>query len=598
MIPMRRSLTVFPSAMARRSFSRLLLGFALVTSLPVARANAQQDEDRASVLQNSLSRAVAREVADRWNAPDTRRIRGPLSLAATDTLRGDLAVLDGPVRVAGVVTGSLVVINADVTFEPTGKIGGELTVVGGEVLNRTPSSVRGDVREWRARLRYTMEDEKLEPVEESAVLARWQRWQRSHEVQGAWGDFFAASAHTYNRVEGLPLIVGPRLRTVHGDTRATFEVFGIFRTGDQLSWEQQNLGHRIRAEVRQGRNAGYVLGGRLYNEVEPVERWALKDNEVGLASVLFRRDFRDYYQRHGASGYASLFGPGATSLTVSLGRERWSSRDGLNVWSLFQPGDPWRPNPKMDEGLINLLTITGQLDTRNNVERPRSGWLLKAEFERGSGELTHVAPTTPGTRSTIPGDITYSRLFLDFRRYNRLAPNTQLNIRAVTGGVLAGDQLPMQRRFSVSGADALPGYDFRSKTGETDVGSCATGMDTLYTQLGRPANCDRFALLQLEWKTDFRFSIFRDKNEGRWPFNRRFHADGSWVVFMNTGRGWLVGDEDNRLHYGKSNLPTLGTWRTDVGAGLDFGAFGVYVAQSVRDTDLKPNVFVRLGRRF
>lgn len=577
---------------SRFIISTALSAFCIGASLP---GNAQERARDGEPVAGVVPRDVARDVTDRWNAADTRRVRGPFTLAVTDTLRGDLAVIDGPVRIAGVVTGHVVAINADVTIDSTGRINGSLTVVGGEVIGRGSNSVKGDVLNWRAQLRYTEENEKLSPAVESQDYVRFQRWRRNREIQGAFGDFFAASAHTYNRVEGLPLIVGPRLRTRHGDTQGTVELYGIFRTGDQLSWEPANLGHRVRAELRQGHNAGYFIGTRFYNEVEPVERWALKDLEVGLGSALFTRDFRDYYQRHGGSGYAGLFGPGATSLTVSYGRERWGSRATRNPWSLFQNADKWRFNPLADEGVMNLLTVTGQLDTRNDIVSASSGWFLSAEYERGSGDLTIVAPTTAGTRTTQPGDITYARALLDFRRYNRLAPNTQLNLRMVAGGVLAGDQLPIQRRFSVSGADALPGYDFRSKTGTTDVGSCASGLDTAFTSLGRPAQCDRFMLWQAEWKTDFRFALFRD---GMRPFNRRVHVDGSWVVFANTGRGWLVGEGDNGLHYGKASLPAPRTWRTDVGGGLDFGSFGVYIAQSVSNTDLKPNVFIRLGRRF
>lgn len=559
---------------------------------------AQEKPREVEPVTGGVPKEVARDVIDRWNAADTKRVRGPFTLAVTDTLRGDLAVIDGPVKIAGVVTGHVVAINADVTLEPTAHINGSLTVVGGDVVGRTTASVKGDVLNWRAQLRYTQENEHLSPAPESQDYARLQRWRWNREIQGAFGDFFAASAHTYNRVEGLPLVLGPRLRTRHGDTRATVEVFGVFRTGDQLSWEPSNLGHRIRAEVRQGRNAGYALGGRLFDEVAPVEHWALKDDEVGLASVLFTRDFRDYYQRHGGEGYASLFGPLQTSLTVSVGRERWDSRTARNPFSVFQSGDTWRANPLADNGVMNLVTVTGRLDTRNDTSRPRSGWFLDAEYERGNGNLTSVAPTTLGTRTTVPGDITYARALIDLRRYNRLAPNTQLNVRLMAGGVLSGDQLPIQRRFSVSGADALPGYDFRSKTGTIDGGTCASGPDSAFTKLGRPAQCDRFMLVQAEWKNDFRFSLFRDRDGDGWRlFNRRLRADGTWVVFMDSGRGWLIGEGDG-LHYGKAALPGLRTWRTDVGAGLDFGSFGVYIAQSVSDTDLKPNVFVRLGRRF
>jgi hypothetical protein len=63
--------------------------------------------------------------------------------------------------------------------------------------------------------------------------------------------------------------------------------------------------------------------------------------------------------------------------------------------------------------------------------------------------------------------VTYSRALFDLRRYNRLGPNAQLNLRAVFGGWVNGDALPVQRRFAVSGIDALPGFDFRRMLGTT-----------------------------------------------------------------------------------------------------------------------------------
>jgi hypothetical protein len=104
-------------------------------------------------------------------------------------------------------------------------------------------------------------------------------------------------------------------------------------------------------------------------------------------------------------------------------------------------------------------------------------------------------------------------------------------------------------------------------------------------------------LLQAEWKNDFQVSLVGD-SDNRSAFARRLHAEGQWVLFMDSGRGWLVGAGNDKLHYGKTELPALRTFRTDLGAGLDFGNFGVYIAQSVSDTELKPNVFIRLGRRF
>ena len=70
------------------------------------------------------------------------------------------------------------------------------------------------------------------------------------------------------------------------------------------------------------------------------------------------------------------------------------------------------------------------------------------------------------------------------------------------------------------------------------------------------------------------------------------------MLFVNSGRGWLLGDRQTELRYPRSSVPPLNSWRTDVGLGFDFGSFGVYAAQAVSESTLSPNFYVRLGRRF
>ena len=73
---------------------------------------------------------------------------------------------------------------------------------------------------------------------------------------------------------------------------------------------------------------------------------------------------------------------------------------------------------------------------------------------------------------------------------------------------------------------------------------------------------------------------------------------GQWVLFGNSGRGWLVGPRSGELQYGASDFPDLSTFRTDVGAGVDFGILGFYIAKSASDGSEPPNYLVRLHRRF
>ncbi len=592
-----------------------LLGL-IALLLPFSGSEAQRDRDRRV---GGVPRDVALEVTRTFNAPATRRVRGDFSLAATDTVRGDIAVLNGNARLGGVVTGQVIVLNGDVLLLEGSRIERSLTVLGGTFESPDRPNVGGEIRVWSSRYRYHEDADTL--VAETDFFARWSQWVRDDNTNNSESQLFVTTAHTYNRVEGLPIIVGPRFRARAENTRIRAELFGIFRTGDGLRWDRENLGHRALFEVRQGERKGIAVGGRLFDEVDAMEHWQLTEAEVGLNAFLFTRDYRDYWQRHGGQGYVSLFGGRGSEVRATYGRERWSSRRMRDVWSIFSSDVPWRVNPAADEGVMNLLTLSATIDTRTNAVNPRSGWYLRGEFERGSGTMDRfgtltegVRPESVGTVNVAPvalGDMEYSRLLLDLRRYTRLGPQAQLNTRVVYGGWTSGNALPVQRRFAVSGIDALPGFDFRRMLGSADVGTCATGSEEAYAALGRPAQCDRMVLAQVEWKGDFRINLFGDDKYGdsRWGFNG-VRGDGTWVIFANSGRGWLV---DNRVrpNGGGSGgtadpldalmykgIPSLNTWRTDVGGGFDFGDFGVYVAQAVSQSGLSPNVYVRLSRRF
>ena len=123
---------------------------------------------------------------------------------------------------------------------------------------------------------------------------------------------------------------------------------------------------------------------------------------------------------------------------------------------------------------------------------------------------------------------------------------------------------------------------------------------------GSPAQCERMALLQAEYRGDIRVKLFGDDDEGR-VRRRAWRTEASWVVFADAGRGWLMGARDQgEVVYPRGSLPAIGSFLTDLGAGLDFGhnrtndlgSFGIYVAKAVSRPSPGANVFVRIRRRF
>lgn len=569
----------------------LIMALAVLAAPSLAPAQERESARLDTLPREALPRDVARDAAELYNRPGTLRSTERLEIEAGRTVNGDVAVLNGPVIIAGRIQGRLLAINSDVVLRPGSRIEGDLMVIGGEVEGRDSGFVAGEIRIYRQRLRYEESGDRIVAERDTTGDERWwRRWERRRHRRETESRILVASAGAYNRTEGLPINIGPSLRrrTPWGSVNA--DAFAIVRTETSFGRDSNDIGHDVRGEVRFGRSRGLAVEGRAYNFANPVEAWQLSDLEAGLGTFVVRRDYRDYFSRHGGSARAALFREGAGELSLTYAHERWGSRAESGPWALFRGGAPWRPNPLMDEGRLHLVSGGATIDTRNDEEDPWSGWWVRADVERGTGDLLVLAPTSAGGRSMAPGPVNYTRGFLDARSYNRLSPNAQLNFRFVTGGWLAGDELPLQRRLSVDGPGAMPGYGFRVPRAIEDRGTCGSGV------LGTPAECDRIALAQVEYRGDIHFGF------GDWWDNDdrvRVRSAPVWVVFADAGRGWLVRERAGvTTGYGQGELPPLSSFRTDLGAGLDFGSFGVYVAKAMSHGGEPARFFIRLGHRF
>ena len=575
--------------MHRFVLAALMLGLSAATA-PLRAQALPRDTARAP---NILPVDVAREAVALFNATTALRATERVEIEAGREIPGNVAVLNGPLIIAGRVAGRVLAINADVILRKGARIDGDLLVVGGEVEGSEGATIGGELRVYHPPLRYTQAGDQLVATLDQPTGADqwWRRLERLRERPNS-NRLEIATAGVYNRVEGLPVRIGPVLYRDQGWGYLRLDAFAILRTASSFSSSTPDVGHEVRGEVRIGREFGASLGGRLFDVVEGVEQWQLSNAEVGLASFLFHRDYRDYFGRHGGQLYASVRATDNADFTVAYGDERWRSRDVRDPPALLNNGLVWRANPVLDEGRFHTLEATLRIDTRNDMFNPWAGWYLLASFERGAGMIDAAGPTSPGVRGLELAPTRYQRGFVDLRRYNRLGPSAALNLRMVLGGWLSGDPLPLERRLSIDGPGTVPGFDFRT-TGNLDVGTCSTSM----APAGKPAQCERIALAQLEYRNDVRLS-FTDRGRDGVSRRQRFRADGAWVFFVDAGRGWLVNSPGSQLNYSRTTLPPLSSYRTDIGAGLDFDQFGIYVAKSLSVPTEPTNVFLRVRHRF
>ncbi|MGH7664081.1 MAG: hypothetical protein ACRENI_07290 [Gemmatimonadaceae bacterium] len=585
---------------------RLILACALCLGATPSAGGAQEPDstrrEAARLDPQALPDDVVREVTGLYNSPATMRVIGRMEIVAGREVAGDLAILDGPLVVGGRVSGDVVVINGDLLLRPGGWIDGDIVVVGGIVTGEQDAHIGGSVRVYREVLHFREDGDRIVADRRQGIgdeggidddVRRWWQFERARSRSR----LHLFSASTYNRVEGLPVLIGPRIVHEANWGTARLEVFGIIRTADNFKWDSENLGHRVLLDLTTDDRRRITLGGMLFDEVRGVEEWHLTDSEIGLASFFLHRDYRDYYDRHGAGAHLLVRAGRDVDLDFRYSDERWGSRRTRDPFTLFRNGQQWRINPAVDDGRFHIGTATLRIDTRNDEDNPWSGWLVTADYELGSGDVVAFGATSPLARPAAPDpDVTYHRGFLDLRSYNRVTPDAQLNFRLVLGGWLGGDELPLQRRFSLAGPGTLPGYDFRDiGLPGADVLACGS---TVVPAPGAPAQCERVALAQVEYRGDIDVDLFdADDDDRRW-FDWDVDFDADWIMFLDAGRGWLVGPRSGDLSYPSGAVPELETFRTDAGVGLDVGIIGFYVAKSLSDSGEPANFFVRARHRF
>src|SRR5438477_1057346 len=163
----------------RRSILALLL-----VAVPVA-AGAQRDT---AARRQSLPRDVRGEIVTRWNGPAAARAAGRLEIDESRDVPGDVAVLNGPLIIAGHVHGDVLAVNADVLIRRTARVDGNLLVVGGDIEGRSTAQINGSTRIYRQSLAYREEGDRIVAVDdEPEENENWLR-RLEHHHEGNWSE--------------------------------------------------------------------------------------------------------------------------------------------------------------------------------------------------------------------------------------------------------------------------------------------------------------------------------------------------------------------------------------------------------------------------
>jgi hypothetical protein len=518
-----------------------------------------------------------------FNRPSTTRVVGALTVDREARYSGDVAVLEGPVVVEGVIDGTLVGLNADVEIRSGARIGGDVIVFGGQLTDEVGSDVRGSLRRYSRSVNLRLTDDRLELLQPQPTERRV-RTRRYHTRSDA--SIIVSPGGTYNRVEGLPLKLGAKFQWRGPTVLTELKGYGIFRTARKFDSDSNGIGYGVDASVQVGRTTGVTVGGRFYDVVLPTQAWPLEVNEVGWATLLWHRDYRDYFLQRGVSGFVKIEPIRRLTLKGELARVEENSIDDRDAWTPFRNSDPWRPNPAVDAGDYTIISAIAEYDSRPSRRSTRSGVLFRFRWDRGIGENVVQQPLPASIRDPLPIEsYEFDKGTADIRVYQRVGRHGQLRLRGMWSGTLGGDPLPVQRRLSLGGPDPLNGYGFRAFACNEAMGEAANA-----------GLCDHVLLLQAEYRgtlsidwIDEAFdhrSVRRPEPEpGFWSWGDGFWLDEPVIVLMgNAGTGWLKGEDAGSLSF-------------DLGAGVEFGSVGLYLAKALKD-DEPLRVTLRIERRF
>jgi len=580
-----------------RSLTALVFMMAsLALSAPGIAQERPQRGDSVAVL--NLPPLVAQSVVDFFNDPGRIRYEGDVQIVRGDTVSADIAVREGTLDLGGRIEGSIVIVNGDLALRPGAEITGDVLVVGGSVTGTEQAIVRGEILSYPERLRYIDEGRRIRRVEGTPGEAPRTRGGR----MGGRSDFLITSGKSYNRVEGLPITFGPRIETP-GPNPLRVHALAIYRTESGITLNTDRMGYFVRADQFLGGRQRLRVGATAHSTIVPIEEWQLSDLENGLATFLFHRDFRDYYERQGVSLFTRWEPrPAALNVGAEVRFERHRSQQPGSPWTLFDNAAPWREQPLVAEGRVGIVALESTYGTRSGAADPADGWYLSGRVEQSFGSDLQ----RPGVYEAPPPHVSSAGVLrpaspvagfrtglIDIRRYNRVDPDSRLNFRLLAGGSLDGRSLPPQRQHALGGEGSLPGYElFSLDCGARDRlvhrPDTGGGSNAFYPAYG----CDRFALFQTEYrgKLGLRFRLdpspwddAADDDRG-WGLDLDLAPD--WVLFVNSARGWSadVGGRDEDL-------------AVDAGVGLLINRIGLYVAHPLtRGSGL--NFFIRLGHRF
>jgi hypothetical protein len=355
------------------------------------------------------------------------------TIAAQDTVRRSVLVLDATLIHEGVILGDLVGVDAGTFVRPFAVVTGDLVNIAGGLYRSEIAAVGRRTIDLPTAGYRVLREPGLLVIEATATDSPL-------ELDGLLG----LHAPTYDRVNGLTVVWGaayrlPRIERV--EPRIHAQVGWLTQRGDPT--------YQLDASLRRGATELMLGHERAWHTHE---RWIRGDLLNSLAYLWDGSDYRDYHEvERSWAGLAREFAVGTGRF-----RARAAVRGQVEDATSLRAGRPWfvlgsdppRPNPAIDDG--RTTSMVADADLSWDGEQTRFAGRFEAE----------------AAREVLRGNYHFGRIRAQGAWAMLAFANHTLTIDYFLQRPLGGQTLPRQRWSFVGGANTLHTLPFAEFYGD------------------------------------------------------------------------------------------------------------------------------------
>lgn len=390
----------------------------------------------------SISAGMAYAEKEETGSKNRVKFIGDLIIAADEVVDGDVVVMQGNLRIEGIVNGDAVVLLGDAFVDSGGVVNGNLVTSRGKVYLDEHGKVTGDVTESRI-LDLSFDY----PVSSDDEDEWWEEdeWEE-YDVHTGDVDGYAA----YNKVDGVVLGVKvPKKRHQELIPNMILHGFGAYGfANDRWQFYAELDRWFFEDNVLE-----FGLEGHQFTDTE--DNWLIENMENSLAAVLLREDFRDYYYRTGFGAHISQEIGSSLRIKVKYLADEYGAAHNNANWTLFGGDKKFRDN-------FWFLKNAGYPPGAGILGGEMRSVIASGDMKMFGGDL-NLSGSAEFAGGELAGDFNFRKYIfqargsLDFGRYEGL------DFRLKLGS--SEDHLPPQKFFTLGGISTLRGYQHKEFAG-------------------------------------------------------------------------------------------------------------------------------------